>query len=92
MAHYRARMMDAETGGEGIHEFEAADDLLDHSPMTVVRTFFQAERAHDMAHLIKDYELNAAMKNKDRKVVTALGSLILTSGMELPFLLMIAAK
>ena len=92
MASYRARMMDAETGGEGIHDFEGPDNLFDRSPVTVVRTFFEAEREHDIAHTIEDYELNAAMKNKERKTVTALGSLLLTDGSELPFLLVIAPK
>jgi len=38
-----------------------------------------------------DYELNAAYKDKDRAVVTAMGSLIHDGDPPSPFLLMIAA-
>lgn len=91
MTTYRARMMDAETGGEGIHDFEAADDLLKHSPIRVVRTFFEQERRTELTDNVQDYELYAALKNKQHGIVTAMGALVV-NGSELPFMLMISRK
>ena len=91
MTTYRARLMDAETGGEGIHDFEAADDLLTRSPMRVVRTFFERERRTELSDNVEDYELYAALKNKQHGVVTAMGALVV-DGNELPFMLMISRR
>ncbi|MEQ8604773.1 MAG: hypothetical protein RIB45_15775 [Marivibrio sp.] len=91
MARYTARMMDAATGGEGRYDFEGPDDLLRQTPVRVVRAFME-HVDRDMFPLTHvDYELNAAYKDQDRGVVTAMGSLIHDGDPPSPFLLMIAA-
>lgn len=89
MATYLAQLMHGDQGGAGEYRFEADDDLLSQTPATVVRAFM--EHLDRQASLGKiDYELNAAMKNKDKGVVTALGHFTL-SGDEQPFVLFISA-
>ncbi len=90
MAHYQATVMHATTGGEGIYAFEGPDDLLSKTPVRVVRHFMEQIDAKFLPQDHVDYELNAAMKNSDRGVITAMGSMQLREGPPLPFLLMIA--
>ena len=92
MNTYVARMMDAETGSEGRYEFEADDGLLGKSPVKVVRAFMEHVDKDLFPHQHIDYELNAAFKNKGKKVVTAMGSLVTGHDPEIPFLLMIVSK
>jgi len=40
MTVYRARMLDADTGGEGIYDFEHRDDLFDHPTDEIIEAFF----------------------------------------------------
>ena len=91
MATYRARMMDAVSPNEGSYEFEAADDLMNDTPVRVVRAFFEHVDRSVFPPEHVDWELNAAFKNPERGVVTCMGSFHLR-GEEptAPFLLMIA--
>lgn len=91
MARYTARMMDAETGGEGRYDFDGPDDLLQQTPVRVVRAFMEHvdREMFPLTHV--DYELNAAFKDAGRGVITALGSLIHDGDPPSPFLLMISA-
>jgi hypothetical protein len=90
MANYEARMLDAETGGEGHYRFTAPDDLFSKTADEIVTTFFDHVEQEVLRHHV-DWELNGIMKNPDRRVVTAMGSLIpARNGPPLPFLLMIA--
>lgn len=83
MATYHATLMHGERGGEGTYEFEAEDGLIENSAMTMVRRFM--EHLTDNAGLGNfEWHVNAAMKNKEKGVVTALGELVL-SGDEEPF-------
>ncbi|PWG74798.1 hypothetical protein DF186_16015, partial [Enterococcus hirae] len=62
MAKYRMTMMHGRRDSEGIHDFEEADDLLTHSPMTVLRRSLEAvETREGVGHV--DFEANAALKN-----------------------------
>lgn len=92
MTTFRARMIDSSTGGEGIYDFEESDDLLDSSPVRVIRKFMEHVGKDIIPHSYEDYELNAAFKNKDAHVVTGLGTLILHHMPPLPFAIMIAPK
>lgn len=90
MATYYARMMDAETSGEGSYVFEGPADLMQRTADEIVNTFFDhVEKQVLKAHV--DWEVNGVMKNRERKVVTAMGSLIPDKNDEpMPFLLLIS--
>ncbi len=91
MATYHARMLDAETKGEGSYTFEGPDGLLAQPADEIVNVFFDHVE-QEVLGTHADWEINAAMKNKDRGVVTAIGSLIPEKNDEpLPFLLLISA-
>ncbi|MET0569573.1 MAG: hypothetical protein ABWZ74_10890 [Hyphomicrobiaceae bacterium] len=90
MATYYARMLDAETNGEGSYTFPGPADLMQRTADEVVAAFFE----HVEKEVLKtnaDWELNGVMKNKERGIITAIGSLIPDkNGPPLPFLLLIS--
>lgn len=87
---YTARMLDAKTGGEGHYEFDSTEDLFKLTADEIVTAFFD-HIENDILKHSSDWEMNSVMKNRERRVVTAMGSLILDSNEPpLPFLLMIA--
>jgi hypothetical protein len=90
MATYHARMLDAETGGEGSYDFEGPQDLMSRTADEIVTVFFDHVE-QKILHHHTDWEVNGIMKNRERRVVTAMGSL-LANGDEppLPFLLLIS--
>ncbi|MEW5964389.1 MAG: hypothetical protein AB1749_12580 [Pseudomonadota bacterium] len=90
MRTYHARMMDAETSGEGNYEFVGPDDLLQRTADEIVGVFFEHVERDVLRHSA-DWEINGVMKNKDRGIVTAIGSLIPErNDPPLPFLLLIS--
>lgn len=92
MTTFYARVLDGETGGEGAYTFEGPADLMSRTADEIVSAFFDKVE-NDILTKHVDWELNGILKNKERGVVTAMGSLI--SGKNeppLPFLLMIAAR
>lgn len=91
MPTYTAWMTDAETGNEGVYHFDGPADLFRETPARIVCAFMaHVDRAiFPAAHV--DYELNAALKHGDHRVVTAMGSLILEHGPGIPFTLFISA-
>jgi hypothetical protein len=91
MATYRARMLDGETGSDGTYDFEWQEGLMNETPVRVVRAFFERvdRAAFPTRHV--DYEINAALKNRERGIVTCMGSLHFEGGAPpAPFLLMVA--
>ena len=89
MARFTATMMHGKRDAEGSYTFEAMDALLEASPVRVVRTFMEWIEAHaGLGHV--DYELNAALKNREKGIVTALGSLQFEGGDAEPFILYIS--
>jgi hypothetical protein len=91
MVRYFARIMDAQTGGEGGYEFEAADDLMGRTGDEIVNTFFDAVD-HAVLHDHADWELNGVVNNRERRV-TAIGSLIPKKNEPpIPFMLMISDR
>jgi hypothetical protein len=92
MTVYRARMMDADTGGEGIYDFEHRDDLFDHPTDEIIEAFFEhADRAVMSRHHV-NYEINGCMNHRDRDTVVAMGQLIFDGGDRAPFTLIIGKK
>ncbi|MGX1307619.1 hypothetical protein AB7M35_002339 [Amorphus suaedae] len=92
MATFIANMIDAETGSDNRYDFEGPDDLLDRTPVRVVRHFMEIVDRDLLPKEHIDYELNAAIKNRQLGVVTAMGSMMLERGGEIPFLLMISKR
>lgn len=89
MATYKAVLMHGERGGEGQYTFDAEDDLITHSAMTTVRRFMEHLQDHAGLGAI-DWHVNAAMKNKEKRVVTALGDLVMHGDDEQPFVCFIS--
>ncbi|MAC79481.1 MAG: hypothetical protein CML66_15625 [Rhodobacteraceae bacterium] len=89
MATYGATLTHGRRGGERMFEFEGPEDLMDHSPMTVMRTFMaHLDETADLGHI--DYHVNAALKNDKYQVVTVLGELVFGKGDHQPFMCMIS--
>lgn len=92
MATYFARMLDAATNGEGAYTFEGPDDLLKKTADEIVTTFFGYVE-QDVLKTNADWEINGVMKNRERGVVTAIGSLIPEKDdTPMPFLLLISDR
>ena len=92
MSTYYARMLDAATNGEGSYTFEGPSDLMQRTADEIVAIFFEhVEKEVLKSHA--DWEINGVMKNKERGIVTAIGSLIPEKNdPPLPFLLLISDR
>lgn len=90
MATYYARMLAGEGSGEGSYVFDGPPDLMQRTADEIVGVFFDhVER--DVLKTAADWEINGVMKNKERKIVTAIGSLIPEKNdAPMPFLLLIS--
>ena len=86
---YLAAMMDAETGGSQNYEFEGAADLFGKPADDIVGAFVASMSAEGGRPVPLHYELNSAIKKRQKQVVMATGSLIFEHG-DIPFLLMIS--
>lgn len=87
--HCQAIVMGQVSGSDGVYRFDADDDLFKRPADEIVEAFM--EHIHEQ-HVIPSrdhYELNSAWKNKEKQVVTAVGSLIVKDD-ALPFVLMIS--
>lgn len=92
MTTFYARVLDAETGGEGAYTFDGPADLMSKTADEIVAAFFDEVEA-EVLHKHVDWELNGILKNKEREVVTAIGSLISGKGdAPMPFMLMISSR
>jgi len=92
MATYYAQVMDAETGGEGNYKFEGPDDLMRLTGDEIVSIFFD-KVGPAVLRKHADWELNGVINNRDRRIVTAIGSLIPDKNdAPMPFLLMISDR
>lgn len=84
-----AVVMGPVSGSDGHYEFEADDELFKKPADEIVEAFMQhIHRVGVIKHAFH-YELNSAFKNKEKRVVTAIGHLQLDSD-ELPFTVMIS--
>ena len=88
MKTFHAVLMHGKRAGEGHYDFDAPELLSQASPVRVMRAFMEhvEENAH-VGHI--DYEINAAMKNKELGVVTVLGELHFANDSNQPFVCMI---
>ncbi|MCP5432930.1 MAG: hypothetical protein H6923_06640 [Alphaproteobacteria bacterium] len=92
MTTYHARVLDAETGGEGRYTFEGPADLFKETPARIVRAFMDHVFTDILPTEKNDWELNAALKNPEREVVTAMGAFHFANRAPSPFLIMISSK
>lgn len=90
MAKYKLMLTHATRDGQGVHIFEADDDLLTHSPVTVMRTTMAAmeHEGPNIGHI--DFQLYSCLKDKDTGVVSALGDLIFNGTQSEPFTALIS--
>jgi hypothetical protein len=90
MTPYYARIKDAQTGSEAAYQFDGPADLLGRTGDEVVKVFLE-DVDHEILRDHADWELNAVMNNRERRVVTAIGSLFPKKDVPpIPFLLMIS--
>lgn len=92
MAVYRARMLDALTPGEDTYEFQARDDLMNDTPVRIVRAFFETIDRSLIPVVHVDWEVNAAFKVADRGVACVMGLLHLKEGAPVPFTVFVSRK
>jgi len=88
---YCAALLDAETGGNETYEFKAKADLFGMTARDIVDAFIKYLDTESSYPSPMSYELNSAVKTKNKKIVMATGSLISAKG-EIPFLLMISPQ
>lgn len=88
MKTYTAVLMHGNREGEGRYSFEAPELLSQASPVRIMRAFMEHVEHHaHIGHI--DYEINAAMKNREAGVVTVLGELTFENASRQPFVCMI---
>lgn len=88
---YMAQMLDAAEGPDATYEFEADDSLFDRPRMELIARFMEHVDHVELPKEDIGYEIYSAFKNRDLKVVTAMGALRLHHG-EIPFMVMISPK
>ena len=94
MANYKLVLMHGSRHGEGVHMFEAADDLMTHSPVTVLRTTMEAMESEMKGPSIGklEFEVYSCLKDKDKEIVSALGDLIFDGAQREPFTALISKE
>jgi hypothetical protein len=91
MARYVGRMLHGRSGAEVDHPFDGPDDLMESSPIGVMR-FFMAHVSEKGFLEHRDYEIYTALKSRDGAVVTVAGEFVYAAGNSSPFVCMIAAR
>jgi hypothetical protein len=85
----RAVIMDYDGSGENTYRFEAEDNLFDLPADEIVEAFMHhIDSLKILAEPVR-YELNAATRYPDKRLVSAMGTLLLRDGARLPFIAMI---
>ncbi|HLG86377.1 MAG TPA: hypothetical protein VKZ79_04190 [Alphaproteobacteria bacterium] len=85
----RAVIMDYAGDGENTYGFEAEDDLFQKPADEIVEAFMRYIDSRKVLNEPVRYELNAATRYPDRRLVSAMGTLLLKDGARLPFIAMI---
>ena len=85
----QAIVMGPVSGSDSTYQFEAPDDLFSRPADEIVEAFANHIHEAGVIRSSASYELNSAMKNREKNVVTAIGNLIL-NGDHLPFVVMIS--
>lgn len=84
----KAVVMGPESGTDSTYKFAAPDNLMDLPSDEVVEMFIHHLHDSGMLPDRNAYELNSAFKNREKRVVTGLGSLHF-SNEDMPFVVMI---
>ncbi|NBC32239.1 MAG: hypothetical protein GVY13_06130 [Alphaproteobacteria bacterium] len=87
--HCRAIVMGPVSGSDSTYEFDAPDDVFVRPADEAVEAFMAHLHEAGVISSAVSYELNSAVKNREKNVITAIGNLIL-NGDELPFVAMIS--
>lgn len=88
MRTYNAVLMHGKRNSEGRYSFEGPELLAQASPVRIMCAFMEhLEKQAHVGHI--DYEINAAMKNREAGVVTVLGELHFENRSTQPFICMI---
>lgn len=90
MSSYTAVVIHPETGGEGSYRFNTAEHLMERTPVKVIRHFMEIVDKKLLPAESIDYELNAALKSDNGKVVTGMGTMYRDGGKRLPFVVLIS--
>jgi hypothetical protein len=88
---YQAQMIDAADGPDATYEFEADEALFERPRGELIAAFMDHVDHVELPKEDIGYEIYSAFKNRDLKVVTATGALLLAHG-EIPFMVMISPK
>lgn len=88
---YVAQMMDAADGPDASYEFEADENIFERPRMELIAKFMEHVDHVELPKEDVGYEIYSAFKNKELKVVTAMGALRLAHG-DIPFMVMISPK
>jgi hypothetical protein len=88
---YTAQMLDAADGPDATYEFQADESLFDRPRMELIAKFMEHVDHVELPKEDIGYEIYSAFKNRELKVVTAMGALRLHHG-EIPFMVMISPK
>lgn len=90
MSQYSVVVMHGKRGGEGRYSFEGPGDLMSKSPVRVMQNFMESVKTQDEIGYL-DYEIHAALKNKELGVVTVVGEFHFDKHGNQPFMCMISA-
>ena len=91
MATYLATMFASDRDAHDTYEFDAKDGLFDESRMKLIHAFMEYVDHVEITEEDIGYEIQAASKDRERRVITAHGYIRLAHG-EIPFVLMIKEK
>mgnify|MGYP001599243107 CR=1 FL=1 len=86
----RAVIMDYAGEGENTYEFEADDNLFDQPADEIVEAFMRHIDRRKLLNEPVRYELDGATRYPDKRLVSAMGALLLKDGARLPFVMMIS--
>ena len=89
MARMKAVPIHGERRGEGTYRFDLPGDMVHAGPVRIMRAFMEhAETRAALGHI--DYEINAAMKNREHDVTTFIGEFHFEADGRQPFACFIA--
>jgi len=88
---YQAQMIDAADGPDATYEFEADESLFERPRSELIARFMEYVDHVELPKEDVAYEIYSAFKNRELKVVTAIGALLLAHG-DIPFMVMISPK
>ncbi|MEL6205378.1 MAG: hypothetical protein AAFR47_08720 [Pseudomonadota bacterium] len=84
-----ATLMHGKRDAEGTYSFDVSDTTAADTPVRIMRAFMEHIQATaNVGHI--DYEINAAMKNRDKQITTVIGEMVFEAGNREPFTCFIA--